>query len=74
VAGEVRDGLVFVAIACFTGVFGWELFASLVLTNYILKCLIEALVLPLTYAAVNHLKKREEIDVYDAGIKYRPVG
>jgi uncharacterized integral membrane protein (TIGR00697 family) len=72
--GELLDSLVFVSIACLTGVFGWELFATLVLTNYILKCLIEALVLPLTYAAVRQLKKREGIDVFDEGIKYNPFG
>jgi uncharacterized integral membrane protein (TIGR00697 family) len=72
--GELLDSLVFVSIACLTGVFGWELFATLVLTNYILKCLIEALVLPVTNAVVKQLKKREGIDVYDTGEKYHPIG
>jgi uncharacterized integral membrane protein (TIGR00697 family) len=57
--GEFLDSCIFVSIACLTGVFGWHLFLSLALTNYILKCLIEALVLPLTYTAVRMLKKRE---------------
>jgi uncharacterized integral membrane protein (TIGR00697 family) len=57
--GELLDSLIFVSIACLTGVFGWDLFLSLALTNYILKCLIEALVLPLTYTAVRLLKKGE---------------
>jgi uncharacterized integral membrane protein (TIGR00697 family) len=72
--GELLDSVIFVSIACLTGVFGWELFLSLALTNYILKCLIEALVLPVTYAVVRQLKKREGIDVYDVGIKYKPIG
>ena len=72
--GELLDSLIFVSVACLCGVFGWELFATLVLTNYILKCLIEALVLPLTYTAVRQLKKCEGVDVYDAGVKYRPIG
>jgi uncharacterized integral membrane protein (TIGR00697 family) len=72
--GELLDSLIFVSVACLTGVFGWELFATLVLTNYILKCFIEALVLPLTYTAVRQLKKRENVDVYDAGVKYRVIG
>jgi uncharacterized PurR-regulated membrane protein YhhQ (DUF165 family) len=59
--GELLDSLIFVSVACLTGVFGWELFTTLVLTNYILKCLIEALVLPLTYTAVGWLKKREGV-------------
>jgi len=57
--GELLDSLIFVSIACLMGVFGWNLFLSLVLTNYILKCLIEALVLPVTYTAVRLLKKSE---------------
>ena len=64
--GELLDSFVFVFIACLAGVFGWELFLTLALTNYILKCLIEALVLPLTYTLVRQLKKHEGIDVYDA--------
>jgi len=72
--GELLDSLIFVSIACLTGVFGWHLFITLALTNYILKCLIEALVLPVTYAVTRLLKKREGIDVYDVGIKYRPFG
>ena len=72
--GELLDSVVFVSIACFTGVFGWDLFITLALTNYILKCLIEALVLPVTYTVTRQLKKREGIDVYDVGIKYRPIG
>jgi uncharacterized PurR-regulated membrane protein YhhQ (DUF165 family) len=57
--GELLDSLIFVSIACLTGVFGWHLVLSLALTNYILKCLIEALVLPLTYTAVRLLKRGE---------------
>jgi len=60
--GELLDSLIFVSIACLTGVFGWNLFLSLALTNYILKCLIEALVLPLTYTAVRVLKKGECVE------------
>jgi uncharacterized integral membrane protein (TIGR00697 family) len=65
-AGELLDSFIFVSIACLTGVFPWQLFLSLALTNYILKCLIEVAVLPATYAAVRLLKKHEGIDVYDA--------
>ena len=72
--GELLDSIIFVSIACFTGVFAWELFLTLALTNYILKCSIEALVLPLTYAAVRRLKQREGIDTYDTEIKYTIFG
>lgn len=71
--GEFLDSLIFVLVASFAGVFGWELFLSLVLTNYLLKCAIEALMTPFTYAAVRLLKKNEGVDIYDVGIKYKPV-
>jgi len=72
--GELLDSLLFVTVACLFGVFGWQLFPSLVLTNYLLKCLIEALVLPATYTAVRLLKKHEGIDVYDSGENYKIIG
>ena len=63
--GELLDTVIFVLIASATGVFGWELFWSLVITNYILKCGIEALITPFTYWASRYLKTKENIDVYD---------
>ncbi len=60
--GELLDSLIFFAVACFTGVFQWELFASLVLTNYLFKCSIEILMTPITYLGVARLKKLEAQD------------
>jgi uncharacterized integral membrane protein (TIGR00697 family) len=71
-AGELLDSLVFVGIATFAGVFPWELFVTLVFTNYLLKLSIEVLVTPFTYLSVWFLKKAEGLDVYDRGIKYNP--
>ncbi|MDR0761307.1 MAG: queuosine precursor transporter [Treponema sp.] len=70
--GEFLDSLVFVFIASLTGVFGWELFLSLVLTNYLFKCAIEIIMTPATYLAVGRLKKAEGIDAYDTGISFNP--
>ncbi|GAB6391832.1 MAG: putative membrane protein/queuosine precursor transporter [Treponematales bacterium] len=67
--GELVDSLVFVSVASAAGVFGWELFASLVLTNYLFKCLVEALMTPVTYLAAAALKKAEGVDVYDIGVR-----
>jgi len=64
--GELLDTVIFVLIASATGVFGWELFWPLVLTNYILKCGIEALMTPFTYRLSGFLKKKEGIDIFDA--------
>ncbi|MCL2230704.1 MAG: queuosine precursor transporter [Treponema sp.] len=63
--GQLLDTMIFVFIATLTGVFEWAIFWSLVLTNYILKCGIEALVTPFTYWASRFLKRKEGIDVYD---------
>jgi uncharacterized integral membrane protein (TIGR00697 family) len=68
--GELLDTLIFVLIASAAGVFGWELFWSLVLTNYLLKCGIEAAMTPFTYWFSRFLKQKEGIDAYDVGIKY----
>jgi len=65
--GEFLDTLIFVLIASAAGVFGWEIFWSLVITNYLLKCGIEAAVTPFTYWASGFLKRKEGIDVYDEG-------
>ncbi|MCL2212130.1 MAG: queuosine precursor transporter [Treponema sp.] len=57
--GQFLDTTIFVLIATVTGVFGWEIFWSLVITNYILKCGIEAIFTPFTYWISNFLKKKE---------------
>jgi uncharacterized integral membrane protein (TIGR00697 family) len=70
--GELLDSLIFVSMASVAGVFGWELFFTLVLTNYLFKCLVEALMTPLTYLAAAKLKKAEGVDAYDRGVKFNP--
>jgi uncharacterized integral membrane protein (TIGR00697 family) len=70
--GELADSVVFVFVGSVAGVFGWELFASLVLTNYFLKCAIEIIMTPATYLAVAKLKKAEGVDTYDVGISFNP--
>jgi uncharacterized integral membrane protein (TIGR00697 family) len=60
--GELVDSFVFVFIACLTGVFGWELFTSLFITNYILKTLVEVCMTPATYLVCGKLKKLEGIE------------
>ncbi|HTN87393.1 MAG TPA: queuosine precursor transporter [Sorangium sp.] len=63
--GQLLDTVAFIVVASAVGVFGWDLFVSLVLTNYLFKCLVEALMTPATYRAVRFLKGAEGIDVYD---------
>ncbi|GHU71743.1 transporter [Spirochaetia bacterium] len=70
--GEFLDSLVFVTVASVTGVFGWELFVTLVLTNYLFKCLVEVIMTPVTYLTVRKLKQKEGIDTFDREEKYNP--
>ena len=63
--GEGLDTIIFVFIATLTGVFPWEIFWSLVITNYILKCGIEIVMTPCTYWACGFLKRKEGVDVFD---------
>jgi len=74
VVGEFIDSFIFVSIACLAGVFPWELYLALVLTNFILKLLMEILATPFCYLSVWKLKKAEGVDVYDRDIKYNPFG
>ena len=48
------------------------LFVTLTLTNYLFKVGVEALMTPLTYAAVNRLKKAEAEDYFDRGTNFNP--
>lgn len=64
IIGEFLDSAIFIAIASLTGVFPWELFWSLTLTNYIFKVAIEVLFTPVTYWFTRKLKHAEGTDVY----------
>jgi uncharacterized integral membrane protein (TIGR00697 family) len=70
--GELVDTLIFVLIASLFRVFPWSLFLTLVLTNYIFKCAVEALMTPVTYLVVNRLKLNEHEDVYDRDTNFTP--
>jgi queuosine precursor transporter len=72
IVGELVDTMVFVTVASLFHVFPWSLFVTLVLTNYIFKCSVEALMTPVTYAAVNWLKRVERVDYYDYGTDFNP--
>ncbi len=71
-AGEAVDTAAFVLIATAAGVFGWSVFVSLVLTNYIFKCAVEAVMTPVTYRIVRALKRAEREDFYDYGTNFNP--
>ena len=70
--GEFVDSTVFILVASLFSVFPWSLFTTLVMTNYLFKCSVEALMTPITYLAVNSLKKRENVDYYDRDTNFSP--
>jgi hypothetical protein len=72
IVGEGVDTFAFILVASALGVFPWELFWSLTVTNYIFKVGVEALMTPVTYWIVNRLKKAEGVDVFDKGTSFSP--
>ena len=70
--GQLIDTIIFVLIASLFSIFPWSLFVTLVLTNYLFKCLMEALMTPITYWVVNTLKRRENVDYFDRHTNFTP--
>lgn len=70
--GQVIDTLSFIGIASLLSVFPWSLFTTLVVSNYIFKVGIEALMTPVTYLVVNFLKRAEREDYYDRDTDFNP--
>jgi uncharacterized integral membrane protein (TIGR00697 family) len=69
--GEGLDSLVFMTIA-FVGEVPVTGLASAIVTQWLAKSAYEACVTPLTYTAVNFLKRKEELDVYDDDTRFNP--
>ena len=70
--GEGLDSLMFMILA-FAGTIPTLALLSAVLTQWLLKSAYEAAATPLTYIAVNFLKRREGIDVFDYDTKFNPL-
>jgi len=70
--GEAVDTAAFVAVASLAGIFPWELFLSLTVTNYVFKVGVEVVMTPITYQVVRWLKKAEGEDAFDRGINFSP--
>jgi len=66
------DTIVFILVATIAGVFPWELFGTLAVTNYVFKVGVEVLMTPLTYRIVNGLKRAENEDYYDTDTRFTP--
>lgn len=72
--GQAVDTLIFIAVASLVGVFPWEIFWTLVVSNYIFKVSIEALMTPVTYRVVRFLKRKENEDYYDTHTRFSLIG
>lgn len=70
-AGEAVDSVIFYPIA-FLGTWSNELVLQVLVSNYFLKVLWEALATPLTYKIVAKLKKAESEDYYDRKTRFTP--
>ncbi len=64
IVGELVDTAIFVAIAALTGIFPWQLFWTLTLTNYLFKVGVEVVMTPATYWITSNLKKAENLDTF----------
>ncbi len=71
VVGQGIDSLIFYPLA-FYGLWDNETLLVVLLTQWALKVGWEVLLTPVTYAAVGWLKRREGLDVYDAGTDFTP--
>ena len=71
IVGEGVDSLVFYPVA-FYGVWENKLVLTVMVSNYIVKVLWEAIVTPVTYKVVSFLKRAEQEDYYDFDTDFTP--
>jgi queuosine precursor transporter len=71
IVGEGVDSLVFYPVA-FYGVWAPSLVLQVMISNYTIKVLWEAIITPVTYRVVNFLKRAEQEDFYDYKTDFTP--
>lgn len=71
VVGQGVDSLIFYPIA-FYGIWSAQAVITVMVTNWLLKVLWEAVLTPVTYAVVGQLKKAEGIDLFDTDTDFSP--
>ncbi len=70
--GQSLDSLAFITLA-FAGTIPTKALISAVITQWLAKSAYEAAMTPVTYRAVNFLKKKEGLDVYDYHTRFNPL-
>lgn len=71
IVGEGIDTLLFITVA-FSGTMPVPALGAMILAQYLWKVGYEAAITPLTYWAVNRIKRIERLDVTDVGVSYNP--
>jgi len=71
IVGEFVDTAIFITIA-FAAVLPLGALVPMLIAQYIFKTLYEIVATPLTYFIVKKVKKAEELDTFDYGVKYNP--
>ena len=71
IIGEGIDTIVFCMIA-FYGTVPGNILWAIIVSNYIFKCSVEILLTPVTYKIVKFLKKKDQVDAFDYGVRYNP--
>ncbi len=69
--GQAVDSLLFYPIA-FLGIWETKLVITVMITNWLLKVLWEAVLTPVTYAVVGALKRHEGVDLFDEATDFTP--
>lgn len=68
--GEGLDTLIFIPIV-FINSLDLQTMIFLIIDTYILKVSLEIVLTPITYKVIKFIKKKEKIDTYDNGLKYK---
>ncbi|GAB5352789.1 queuosine precursor transporter [Qipengyuania sp. 483] len=73
VVGQGLDSLIFYPLA-FWGLAGWpvELLWQVILSQWLIKTLWEALLTPVTYLVVGKLKRAEQVEIFDDNVNFSP--
>jgi queuosine precursor transporter len=69
--GQAVDSVIFYPVA-FLGIWTTDQVITVMITNWALKVLWEAVLTPVTYAVVGTLKRREGVDIFDEGTDFTP--
>ncbi len=72
IVGEGADSFIFIAVA-FGGLYGAPDLLGTALSQWVFKTGYEILATPITYWVINHVKKAENMDVFDEKTNFNPL-